>query len=209
MLGWGWWPPTLAAKTEKRRGWGTRGSAVGWAGLALPEVGGLDAEGAEVDEALAAVVDFVVDGVLDHCDARHLPLAEGLVDLGEAMGRDGGELGFEFNCLRVPEREDLGFGGQVGGGIGAGAEFGPLAGGDAIDDWTAMRINSVANSEKGLIPPREKLKSLSSGKASMVRRVRARWPCQFLSRSSAERTFTVVVAVDIKKPPCVALLAGS
>jgi hypothetical protein len=55
---------------------------------ALPEVRWLDAQGAQVNVALAAMVNLVVDGVLDGGDARPLPLAEGLVDLGESMLRN-------------------------------------------------------------------------------------------------------------------------
>jgi hypothetical protein len=58
---------------------------------ALPEGWGFDGEGAEVDVALATVVDLVVDGVLDGVDAGFDPLAEGVIELSEAVGRDVGE----------------------------------------------------------------------------------------------------------------------
>lgn len=56
----------------------------------VPERRWFDIERSEVDVALAAVVDFVVDGVKNGVDAPAFPLAEGGVDFEKAMVRNGG-----------------------------------------------------------------------------------------------------------------------
>jgi hypothetical protein len=53
----------------------------------------------------------------------------------------------------------------------------------------AILMNSIAITEKGRIPPSEKSNSLSSGKASITRRVSRRCACQCERSASAVTTF--------------------
>ena len=97
--------------------------------VAIPEGWGVDVEGAEVDVALAAVVDFVIDGVLNGHDTGLLPLVEDFVE-GEELGwRDFGEFFVEERGVFVPEAKEVG----LCGGFGV-SDAGPIAGGDAVDD---------------------------------------------------------------------------
>src|SRR5690606_29729604 len=82
---------------------GDRWSVVSCRWSAFPEGGWLDAEGAEVDVALAAVVDFVVEGVLDEpTDGRGVG-AEGGHGLFEAVERDVGPELVDARGRLVPE----------------------------------------------------------------------------------------------------------
>src|SRR5215831_8942694 len=56
-----------------------------------------------------------------------------------------------------------------------------------------MLIISRAKAPKGRMEPTEKLKSRSSGKASIMRRVNRRWPCQCSSRASGVMTTAAIM----------------
>src|ERR1700679_1585277 len=98
--------------------------------LTLPEMWRFNAYCAQVDVALAAVVDLVIDGVLNGSQSGTFPHAEGLIHFTEAVRGYFREFLVELGCLLVPESKQF----FLGGGLSCLVELYPFAGGDAIDD---------------------------------------------------------------------------
>src|SRR5580658_4488780 len=75
--------------------------------VAHPERRWLNAERAQVDVSLTAVMNFVVDGILNRRHSWVLPLAKRLVDFAESVRRNVRELRVQLCRLRIPQTEKL------------------------------------------------------------------------------------------------------
>src|ERR1700691_2610311 len=73
--------------------------------VALPKRRWLNAEHTQVDVSLAAVMDFVVDSVLNRGHSGVLPLVKRLVEFAEPVRRNVWELYVELYRLCIPQTQ--------------------------------------------------------------------------------------------------------